>query len=83
MIKQYIFKTIISFISINAVLYLTNDNWQKVNIKHTGFFRRMFNRFVPCLIPVFRWVWISLILILGICLSNDELANKVNEKNKA
>lgn len=82
MIKEYIFKTIISFISINAVIYLTKDNWLKLNPKKNGFIKRIFNRLVPCLIPIFRWIWIGLILIFGIALGNEDLANKLREENK-
>lgn len=42
MIKEYIFKTIISFISINAVIYLTKDNWLKLNPKKKRFYKKDF-----------------------------------------
>lgn len=33
MIEEYIFKTVISFISLKSVLYLTKENWLKLNPK--------------------------------------------------
>lgn len=79
MLEEYIFKTIISFISINAVFYMTKENWVKLNPKRNGFIKVIFNRLVFCLIPVVRWVWVVLVLILGIALGNDDFAKKVRE----
>jgi len=79
-IKEYIFKVAISFISINAVIFIFADNFKKIkNIKHNGFINRNFKRLLPCLIPVFRWVWITLIIIIGLALSSEELVNKINK----
>lgn len=80
MLEEYIFKTIISFISLNAVSYLTKENWLKLNPKRNGFIKVIFNRLVFCLIPVVRWVWVVLFLIFGIALGNDEFAKKVIER---
>lgn len=85
--KEYLFKTLISFISLNATLYITRDSWLKftTNKKH-GFFKRLFNRLTFCLIPVFRWIWIVLVLFIGLLLFDEEYSNKVkqrmNEKEK-
>lgn len=80
MLEEYIFKTIISFISLNAVIYLTKENWLKLNPKTNGFIKVIFNRLVFCLITVVRCVWAVLVLILGIALGNDEFAKKVIER---
>lgn len=82
MIEEYIFKTIISFISLNAVFYMTKDNWLKAIPKRNGFIKVMLGRLSFCLIPVIRWVWVVLALIIGIALGNDEFAKKVREKNE-
>lgn len=77
MIEEYIFKTIISFISLNAVIYMTKENWLKINLKKNGFIKAMMGRLSFCLIPVIRWIFIILILIVGIALSDNEFAEKV------
>ena len=77
MIEEYIFKTVISFISLKSVLYLTKENWLKLNPKRNGFIKRNFNALVFCVVPVIRWIWVIFILVIGICLGNDEFANKV------
>ena len=81
MIKEYIFKTIISFISLNVVMHITKENWYKLNPKRNGFIKRMFNRLLFCLIPVVRWVWVILILVIGIALGNDDFVNEVKNKS--
>lgn len=84
--KEYLFKTLISFISLNAALYITKDSWLKFTTKKYGFFKILFNKLVFCLIPVFRWIWIVLVLFTGLLLSDEEYSNKVkqrmNEKEK-
>ena len=82
MLEEYIFKTAISFISLNAVLSITKDNWLKLNPKRNGFIKAMIGRLSLCLIPVIRWVWVVLFLIIGIALGNDELVEKVKKENK-
>ena len=82
MIEEYIFKTIISFISINAVFYMTKDNWLKANPKRNGFIKVMIGRLSFCLIPVIRWVWVVGALIIGIALGDDDFAEKYREQNK-
>lgn len=82
MLEEYIFKTIISFISLNAIIFMSKDNWLKLNPKRNGFVRKYFNRLAPCLVPVIRWVWVILALIIGIALGNNEFAKKVREQNK-
>lgn len=82
MIEEYIFKTIISFISLNAVFYMTKDNWLKANPKRNGFIKAMIGRLSFCLIPFIRWIWVVLVLIIGIALGNEEFAKKVREKNE-
>lgn len=82
MLEEYIFKTAISFISLNAVIYITKDNWNKTNPKRNGFIKAMIGRLSFCLIPVVRWVWVVLVLILGIALGNDDLVEKVKKENK-
>ena len=72
MLEEYIFKTMISFISINAVMFITRDNWRKINPKKNGFIRRNIFKLSLCLVPVIRWFWVVLILVYGICLSDDE-----------
>lgn len=39
MLEEYIFKTIISFISLTAVIHLTQENWLKLNPKRNGFIK--------------------------------------------
>lgn len=80
MIETYIYKTIISFIALNCVIYITKDNWLKLKPKKNGFLKRNFYKFAWCLIPVVRWIWISLVLIIGIALSNDEFYEKYAKK---
>ena len=71
-IEEYILKTIISFISLNAVIYITKDNWKKLKPKRNGFIKRNIFKLSLCLVPVIRWIWVVLILVYGICLSDDE-----------
>ena len=78
--ENYIFKTIISFISLNAVIFITKDNWNKLNPKKNNFIKVLLNRLCFCLIPVFRWFWVAFILIIGIALGNDEFVNKYKNK---
>lgn len=80
MIEEYIFKTIISFISLKVVLYFTKENWSKLPSKGNGFIKRNLNALLICLIPVIRWVIVVIILIIGIALSNDEFADNVKRK---
>ncbi len=84
--KEYLFKTLISFISLNATFYITKDSWLKFSTKKNSFLKEQINRLAVCLIPVFRWIWIILVLFIGLLLSNEEYSNKVkqrmNEKEK-
>lgn len=80
MIETYIYKTIISFIALNCVMYITKDNWLKLDPKKNGFFKRNFNKLVWCLIPVVRWIFIIFVLIIGIALNNDDFCKKVKEE---
>lgn len=80
--QNYIIRTLISYIALNAVLYTTKDNWMKLNPKKNGFFKRNLNKLAWCAIPIFRWILITLILIIGIALGNDEIANKVKKEGK-
>ncbi|HIQ90713.1 MAG TPA: hypothetical protein IAB27_03695 [Candidatus Coprosoma intestinipullorum] len=82
MIEEYIFKTIISFISLKSVLYLTKENWLKLNPKRNGFIKRNFNALVFCVVPVIRWIWVIFILVIGIALGNDEFADKVRKNEE-
>ncbi len=82
MLEEYIFKTMISFISLKSVLYITKENWLKLNPKRNGFIKRNINTLIFCLMPVIRWVWVVLILILGMALGNDEFAEKCRKKDK-
>lgn len=82
MIDIYVYKTIISFIALNSVLYITKDNWKKLKHKKNGFLKRMFNRLVWCLIPVVRWIWVAIALILGIALGSEEFHKKFAEALK-
>ena len=80
MIEEYIFKTIISFISLNVVCLMTKENYFKLNVKRRGFIKRIINRLLPCLIPVFRWICIAIILIVGIALGDDDYAKRIKER---
>lgn len=82
MIEEYIYKTIISFISLKAALYLTKENWSKLPLKGNGFIKRNFNALLICLIPIIRWIIVVIILIIGIALSNDKLADDVRRRNE-
>lgn len=82
MIETYIFKTIISFISLNAVMSFTKENWLKMNPKKNGFLKRNFNKLIPCLIPVFRWIHIMIVLVIGIALGDYEFREKMKERTK-
>lgn len=80
MIEEYIFKTIISFISLKAVFHLTKENWSRLPLKGNGFIKRNFNALLICLIPVIRWIMVVIILIIGIALSNDKLVDDVRRQ---
>lgn len=84
--KEYLFKTLISFISLNAAFYITKDGWLKFITKKNIFLKEQFSRLAVCLIPVFRWIWIGMALVVGLLLSDEEYSNKVkqrmNEKEK-
>ena len=82
MLEEYIFKTIISFISLNAIIFMSKDNWLKLNPKRNGFVRKYFNRLVPCLVPVFRWIYIVIFLVLSIALGDDDFVKMYKEKHK-
>lgn len=82
MIEEYIFKTVISFISLKSVLYLTKENWLKLNPKKNGFVKRNFNALLFCVVPVIRWIWVIFILVIGIALGNDEFADKVRKNEE-
>lgn len=82
MLEEYIFKTLISFISLNAAFHLTKDNWDKLGGKKNGFIKRNFNRLMFCLIPVVRWFFVIFALVIGIALGNDEFAEKIKKENK-
>lgn len=80
MIEEYIFKTVISFISLNAVLFITKDNWNKLNPKKNRFIKRNITKLMWCVIPILRWVFVVLFLIIGIGLGNDEFAEKIRKE---
>lgn len=82
MLEEYVFKTVISFISLNAVIYLTKENWLKLNPKRNGFIKRQINRLMWCLIPILRWFFVIFFLVIGIALGNDEFVEKVKKENK-
>lgn len=82
MLEEYIFKTIISFISLNAIIFMSKDNWLKLNPKRNGFVRKYFNRLAPCLVPVFRWIYIVIFLVLSIALGDDDFVKMYKEKHK-
>lgn len=80
MLEEYIFKTVISFISLNAVCFMTKENYFKLNVKRRGFIERMVNRLLPCLTPFFRWIYVALVLIIGIALANDDYVKRIKER---
>lgn len=80
MLEEYIFKTVISFISLNAVCFMTKENYFKLNVKRRSFIERMVNRLLPCLIPFFRWIYVAIILIVGIALGDDDYAKRIKER---
>lgn len=82
MVKTYLIKTLLSFISLKASLYITHDNWMKLSPKKNGFIKRNIFALCMCLIPVFRWIWVAFSLIIGIALGNDEFCEKVKENTK-
>ena len=79
MLEEYIFKTVISFISLTAVIHLTQENWLKLNPKRNGFIKRNINKLMWCLIPVLRWFFVIFFLVIGIALGNDGFAEKVKK----
>lgn len=79
MLEEYIFKTIISFISLNAVIYITKDNWRKLKPKRNGFIKRNIFKLSLCLVPIVRWLWVLLILVYGICLTDDDFVKAYKE----
>lgn len=82
MLEEYIFKTVISFISLNAVVFITKDNWLKLNPKRNGFIKRNINKLMWCLIPVLRWFFVISFLVIGIALGNDEFAERIKNERK-
>ena len=82
MLEEYIFKTVISFISLNAVVFITKDNWLKLNPKRNGFIKRNINKLMWCLIPVLRWFFVISFLVIGIALGNDEFAERIKKEIK-
>lgn len=82
MIEEYLYKTLISFISLKATLILFREQWLQLNPKRNGFIKRNFNVLLPCLIPVFRWLWVITTLILSIALNSPEFVEKCKEKLK-
>ena len=83
MIEEYIFKTLISFISINAVIFITRDNWKKLNPKKNGFIKRNIFKLAMCSVPVIRWFWVFVVLLIGIALNDDEFVDKYNTINNS
>ena len=82
MIETYIYKTLISFIALNAVIHITKENWKKLNPKKNRFIKSNFNRLVWCLIPVIRWIWVVLILILGIALGDKKILEECKKRRE-
>ena len=80
MIEAYIYKTLISFIVLNAVMLITKENWLKLNPKKNGFIKRNIFKLSWCLIPIVRWLLISFVLIIGIALGNDNFYQKVKKE---
>lgn len=83
MIEEYIFKTVISFISIKASIYIMKDSWNKLSTrknKNSFIKRNMYTLFTSA-IPIFRWVMVFLILVIGFLLGNDEFAEKVRKED--
>ena len=78
MIEEYIFKTIISFISLNAVMFITRDNWIKINPKKNGFIKRNIFKLAMCSVPIIRWFWVFVVLLIGLALTDDEFVDKYN-----
>lgn len=80
MIEIYIYKTLISFVSLKVLIIFFKDNWLKLNPKRNGFIKRNINTLLPCLVPVFRWIWVSLFIILSFCLFSDKFVEKCKNK---
>ena len=78
MVEEYIFKTLISFISLNAVMLITRDNWKKINPKKNGFIKRNIFKLAMCSVPIVRWFWVFVILLIGMALTDDEFVDKYN-----
>ena len=79
MIKVYLFKTLISFVSLKAAFFITYYNWMKLNPKKNGFIKSNLQSLCMCLIPVIRWIWVIGALLIGIALGNAEFYEKVKE----
>lgn len=83
MIETYIYKTLISFVVLNAVMFITKENWLKLKSKKNGFIKRNIFKLAWCLIPVVRWLFIAIVLMVGIALGNDkyyqEIKNRLGE----
>lgn len=79
MIKTYLFKTLISFISLKAAFFITYDNWMKLNPKKNGFIKSNLQSLCMCLIPVIRWIWVIGALLIGIALGNKDFYEKIKE----
>lgn len=81
MIENYIYKTIISFISLNASIALFKFNWDKIKSKKkNNIVKKSINRLLPCLIPVFRWIWIIIDILISFALCNDKFVELCNER---
>ena len=80
MIETYLYKTLISFISLKAIITMFKKQWLQLNPKKNGFIKRNFNALLPCLVPVFRWIWIILILILSFALCSPKFVETYKNK---
>ena len=82
MIESYLYKTIISFISLKAIIIMFREQWLKFNPKRNGFIKRNFNTLLPCLVPIFRWVWVSMVLLASFAVCSSSFAEKIKKERE-
>lgn len=65
--ESWLYKTIIAFISIQALGFVFGDFlkvWNKKDVKQIGKIRTMVNGLLVSMIPFARWVFVGLVLFI-------------------
>ena len=59
-------------------MFITRDNWIKINPKKNGFIKRNIFKLAMCSVPIIRWFWVFVVLLIGLALTDDEFVDKYN-----